>query len=197
MRSNVRMHVRQRKLSKLDTAQPMSLLASTTVLSTDQKGNVAEAAIVLAAIKLGIDVYRPVGEGGRYDLIFELDTRLVRVQCKWAPRHGNVVVIRCYSSRRTANGLVRRAYRDDEIDAFAAYCPDIDRCYFVPFDWQRSEVHLRLGPTRNNQNERINWAKDYEFAATLGPLGAVAQLGERRHGMAEATGSSPVGSTLF
>jgi hypothetical protein len=33
------------------------------VLTTDQKGNIAEVAIALAAIKLGIDVYWPVGEG--------------------------------------------------------------------------------------------------------------------------------------
>jgi hypothetical protein len=36
-------------------------------MTTDQKGAVAEAAIALAAMKLGIDVYRPLGEGGRYD----------------------------------------------------------------------------------------------------------------------------------
>jgi PD-(D/E)XK endonuclease len=58
------------------------------VLTTDQKGNIAETAIVAAAVKLGIDVYRPVGEGGRYDMIFELDTDLVRVQYKWASLHG-------------------------------------------------------------------------------------------------------------
>ena len=55
-------------------------------LSTDQKGNIAEAAVALAAIKLGIDVYRPVGEGGRYDLILDAIERLIRVQCKWAAR---------------------------------------------------------------------------------------------------------------
>src|SRR5437870_2228631 len=49
------------------------------VLTTDQKGNIAEAPIVAAAVKLGIDVYKPVGEGGRYDMIFEVGTRLVRV----------------------------------------------------------------------------------------------------------------------
>ena len=38
-----------------------------------------------AAIELGIDVYRPLGEGRRYDLIFDFGDRLVRVQCKWAP----------------------------------------------------------------------------------------------------------------
>jgi hypothetical protein len=167
------------------------------VLTTDQKGNIAEAAVVAAAIKLGIDVYKPVGEGGRYDMIFELDDRLVRVQCKWAPRQGDVIVVRCYSTRRTRDGLLRRPYKAGEIDAFAAYCPDIDRCYFLPFHSQRSEVLLRLGPTRNNQAQGINWAKDYEFTATLGPLGAIAQLGERVAGSHEVAGSSPAGSTLF
>ena len=41
---------------------------------------------------------------------------------------------------------------------------------------------------------RVNWAEEYEFAATLGVPGAVAQLGERERGTLEVTGSSPVGS---
>ena len=41
----------------------------------------------------------------------------------------------------------------------------------------------------------VNWAESFEFGATLTQFGAVAQLGERRHGMAEARGSSPLGST--
>src|SRR5215475_14678814 len=49
-------------------------------MTTDQKGAIAELAIQLAATKLGIDVYRPVAEGGRYDMIFDLEDRLVRVQ---------------------------------------------------------------------------------------------------------------------
>jgi PD-(D/E)XK endonuclease len=86
------------------------------MLTTDQKGNIAEAVIVAAAIKLGIDVYRPVGEGGRHDMIFEVDGRLFRVRCKWAPRHGDVVVLRCYSTRRNRDGLLRRKYVAGEID---------------------------------------------------------------------------------
>jgi hypothetical protein len=34
-------------------------------LTTDQKGTVAETAIVFAAVKLGIEVYLASGEGGR------------------------------------------------------------------------------------------------------------------------------------
>jgi hypothetical protein len=39
------------------------------VLSTDQKGSIAEIMIAAAAIKLGIDVYKPVNDGTRCDLI--------------------------------------------------------------------------------------------------------------------------------
>jgi len=142
------------------------------VLTSDQKGAVAETVIVHAAVKLGINVYRPVMEGGRYDMIFEVGTQLIRVQCKWAPRHDDVVVLRCYSARRNRDGLLRRVYAAGEIDAFAAYCEAVDRCYFLPFELflGRKQVHLRLGPCKNNQSLGVNWASDFEFAATLSPL---------------------------
>jgi hypothetical protein len=105
-------------------------------------------------------------------MIFDLGARLIRVRCKWAPQHGDVVVLRCYSARRNRDGLLRRIYADGEIDAFAAYCQAIDRCYFLPFDLflGRTQVHLRLGPCKNNQNAGVNWASSFEFAATLSRL---------------------------
>jgi len=128
------------------------------VLTTDQKGNIAELVIAARAIQFGIEVYRPLGEGGRYDLIFELGRNLLRVQCKWATRYEDVVVLRCYSARRNRHGLLRRCYRAGEIDAFAAYCAELDTCYFVPFEvfGERTEVRLRLAPCKNNQHKKIN-----------------------------------------
>ena len=110
-------------------------------------------------------------------MILEVDSRLLRVQCKSAPRQGDVVVLRCVSARRNRHGLLRRVYVDGEIDAFAAYCPELDRCYFLPFELfaGRTQVNLRLRSCRNNQSVGVNWAKDYEFAATLGRHGAIAQ----------------------
>ena len=77
-------------------------------------------------------------------------------------------------------------------------CADTGRCYLLPPRmWVgRREVRLRVEPCKNNQQLRINWASDFEFAATLGPQGAVAQLGERQRGTLEATGSNPVGSII-
>ena len=48
--------------------------------STDQKGAIAESAIAHAAIRLGLGVSKPLTDGDRYDLIFDLDPGLVRVQ---------------------------------------------------------------------------------------------------------------------
>ncbi len=143
-------------------------------------------AIAWGAIKLGIDVYKPLSDGTRCDLIFDLAGRLVRVQCKWAARYGDVLIVRCYRNRRTKDGLLRRLYTAEEVDAFAAYSLDTDRCYFLPFDrfTGQPSIQLRLTPTRNNQQIGINWAEAYEFDATLAQFGAVAQLGERRAGSA-------------
>ena len=128
-------------------------------------------AVAQEAIKLGIGVYMPIGDE-RCDLIFDLRPRLVRVQCKWASRRGDVIVLPLYSARRTANGLRRTYYSAEEVDAFAAWCPDTERCYYVELAQitTRAVLYLRLEPARNNQAKGVRWAKDYEFGATLGNL---------------------------
>ena len=45
---------------------------------------------------------------------------------------GEVLIARTYRARRNRDGLVRRLYTADEIDAFAIYCMEIDRCFFIP-----------------------------------------------------------------
>ena len=138
-------------------------------LTTNQKGAIAETAAIAAATRLGVEVYRPVAEGGRFDFIFLWRERLLRVQCKWAARRGDTMVVPMYSARRTATGITRRFYDPSEVDAFAAYCADLDRCYLLPIEEfaGRTAAHLRLAPCRNNQQRKVNWAADYEFQAKL------------------------------
>jgi hypothetical protein len=154
-------------------------------MTTDQKGAIAELAVQLAATRLGIDVYRPVAEGGRYDIIFDLVDRLLRVQCKWATRREEVLVVSCQSARRCADGFIRRPYTTAEVDAIAAYSLELNRCFLIPIERVdgKPSIVLRLSPCRNNQKRRINWADDFDLAATLRRQhGAVAQLGERLAG---------------
>jgi len=142
------------------------------VLTTDQKGAIAELAIAQAAAELGVGVFKALTDGERYDLIFETGAALIRVQCKWAPLSDQTVVVRCYSNRRAREGLRRRSYTASEADAIAAYCPGLDRCFLIPatrFDGHL-QLLLRLAPSRNNQRLGVNWADDYDFAARLTAL---------------------------
>jgi prevent-host-death family protein len=163
------------------------------VLTTNQKGAIAEMKIATAAIELGVTVLRPMQEHGRYDLAFEIGTRMLRVQCKWASlsENGATMCVNLQSQRRGPTGYVRRPYLADEIDAVAAYGAEFDRCYLLPHELvvERREVHLRVAPSRNSQRACINLASDFEFP------GAIAQLGEHLRGTQGVAGSSPASST--
>src|SRR4051794_22915992 len=52
-----------------------------SVLTTNQKGTIAEMAVVLECAKAGIGVSRPIDDE-RYDLVLDLRPQLPRIQCK-------------------------------------------------------------------------------------------------------------------
>jgi hypothetical protein len=90
-----------------------------------------------------------------------------------------------------AGGYVRSTYSEDEIDLLGVYCGELDRCFLLPVSLVAGKQvqYLRLTPPRNSQRACITLAENFAFE------GAIAQLGERRHGMAEVVGSSPTSST--
>jgi prevent-host-death family protein len=155
-----------------------------------RKGALAETAITAHAVELGFTVLRPVTEGERYDLVFGVRRTLLRVQCKWACRRGDAVVVNARTSRRSADGHVRGTYSSEEVDLIAAYCHELRRCFAVPVTefGPSGQLWLRLAPARNGQLAGLHFAEQYD-------LGAIAQLEERLHGMQEVAGSSPASST--
>jgi prevent-host-death family protein len=157
----------------------------------NHKGAVAEAKIAAAAIELGVAVLKPLSEHGRYDLVFDLGHRLLRVQCKWAKRKGDVVAIQVGGNYLSPRGYVRSTYAPDEVDAIAAYCGDLGECYLLPIELVTGQytLHMRLAAPKNGQRAALHWATDHQLS------GAIAQLGERRDGIAKGVGSSPTGST--
>jgi prevent-host-death family protein len=143
-------------------------------MDSNAKGVLAEEAIVLAAMKLRVPVWRPVSGHSRADLLLEIGGDLHRVQVKWGRlnRARDVVVAPLRTSRCTPRGHVRGTYSEDEIDLFAVYCGELDRSFLLPSSHfaGRQYVHLRLKPSRNGQRACINLASDFTFD------GAVAQL---------------------
>jgi hypothetical protein len=155
----------------------------------NHKGNVAELAFATEAARLHLEVYSPLTEHGRADLVLGIDGSLLRIQCKWANRKGDVVCVNLATSRRSGNGHIRTTYTPDQIDAIGAYCEELQECFLIPIEVAagKSAMHLRLAPARNGQRAALNWAEQFR-------LGAVAQLAERRRGTAEVRGSNPLSS---
>jgi hypothetical protein len=161
--------------------------------SPNQKAAIAEAEVAAAATRLGVPVLKPLFEDRRYDLVFETDRGLVKVQCKWARRRRNVIAVNARTFRlRSGGSWERTTYSPDEVDAVAAYCPDVHGCFLVPIgEFPPSGCFaLRLEPAKNNQLKGLHSAAEYELS-----LGAIAQLGERVTGSHEVAGSSPASST--
>lgn len=162
-------------------------------VNSNHKGNVAELAIAKEAANLGLSVLKPLTEHERYDLVIDVNGCLLRIQCKWGTREGDVVSARVSSSYHSpTRGYVKTMYSPADVDLVAIYCEELDCCYLLPVTMvaRQSRIQLRLKPARNNQRAALNWAADYELR------GAIAQLEERLTGSQEVVGSSPTSSTL-
>ncbi len=130
-------------------------------LTPSEKGGIAEMMIAAKAALLGIQVLRPMTEGHRYDLAFDVGDRILRVQCKWGNLRDGVVVARIGGSRLTPlAGYVRSTYDADEIDIIAVYCAAVDDVFALPISVVagKSYLHLRISPAKNNQSDLVNWA---------------------------------------
>ncbi len=161
------------------------------MLTTNQKGAIAEAAVMQEAIDLGLGVWLPFAEEP-YDLILDLRPGLLRVQCKQAVLRGDVINIgTCVAAAIGTDCSSASTSRTRSTSSRpTAPIPTAATC-------SRTSCRStgRLEPAKNNQVRGIRWARDYEFRATLTRIaGPIAQLGERVAGSHEVAGSSPAGS---
>jgi PD-(D/E)XK endonuclease len=116
-------------------------------MDTKLKGDIAEQAVVLHALKRGWGVLRPVGDRLPYDLVFDIGSRLVKIQVKaaWLDLpSGNYVV----DNRRTKTNrrqMLRAPYQTSDFDFAIAYIAELEVFYIFPsetFISYGSEIHL-------------------------------------------------------
>lgn len=130
---------------------------------TKLKGNITELEILNYVTKLGYQVSIPFGDRARYDQIWDICGKLLKIQIKTAKINetGDCISISCKSSNRKEGKWVNKRYTKDEIDFLASFYDG--RCYLIPVDQLpgRSK-NLRFNKPLNNQQTSINWAEDYE-----------------------------------
>jgi len=105
-------------------------------MNTKSKGDIAEQAAILCALKKGWAVLRPVGDRLPYDLVFDVRGTLARIQVKsaWLEVTSRNYVV---DSRRTKTNrriMLRDVYKKSDFDFALVYVEDKDMFYVFPVE---------------------------------------------------------------
>jgi len=130
-------------------------------VNTKRVGNGSEAWCLAKFVSLGWIVLLPFGDNERYDLVIERGNGFETIQVKTGRLSNGCIQFNAYSSvGRVGNGTFRSYV--GEVDLFAVYH---DGCvYLVPVqEVTTNKPLLRLEATKNNQRQRVRWAKEYQI----------------------------------
>jgi len=116
-------------------------------MDTKLKGDIAEQSVLLFALKMGWGVSKPIGDRLPYDLILDVDGKLVRIQVKsaWLDTVKQNYVVDNRRTKTNRRQMVRSLYSVEDFDFALVYIDDIDVFYVFPslvFVSYGSEIHL-------------------------------------------------------
>ena len=114
---------------------------------TKLKGDIAEQSVVVQALKRGWGVLQPVGDRLPYDLVFDVGTRLVKIQVKsaWFDRSAENYVVDNRRTKTNRRNMIRAPYQSSDFDFAIAHIDTLDIFYIFPSDIfisYGSEIHL-------------------------------------------------------
>ena len=115
--------------------------------STKLKGDIAEQAITLKALQKGWEVLKPIGDRLPYDLAFDIDGSLLKIQVKsaWFDQRKENYVVDNRRTQTNRRSMKRSNYNDKDFDFAIAYISKLDISYIFPVDvfvGYGSEIHL-------------------------------------------------------
>jgi hypothetical protein len=129
-------------------------------MDTNLQGKITEIEVLRNVINSGYSVSIPFGDKDRYDQIWDIDGKLLRIQVKTCHQRTNksgeltnAIEFNCYS---TSNGK-RHIYNKKDIDFFATYWNG--KVYLVPVEECSIEKTLWFELKKGVKS----LAKDYEF----------------------------------
>lgn len=116
-------------------------------MDTKLKGDIAEQAVVLAALKRGWGVLQVIGDRLPYDLVIDVDGVLLKIQVKsaWFDQTKENYVVDNRRTKTNRRSMVRSNYEPTDFDFAILYIQDLDVFYIMPsevFISYGSEIHL-------------------------------------------------------
>ncbi|MCU0424425.1 MAG: group I intron-associated PD-(D/E)XK endonuclease [Candidatus Kapabacteria bacterium] len=116
-------------------------------MDTKQKGDIAEQAAILEALKRGWNVLKPVGDRLSYDLVYEQSGSFIKIQVKsaWFDTSRKNWVIDTRRTKTNRRRMIRDSYSPDDFDFALVYIDELNIFYIFPvsvFIRYASEIHL-------------------------------------------------------
>lgn len=138
------------------------------MLDSKQIGNITELEVLTHMTKLGYQVSIPFGDRERYDQVWDINGKLLKIQVKTSsPVDNEISAIKfsCRSNTRTNGKTTHSRYTKEEIDCFATFWGG--KCYLVPIEECSTYKQLRFTIPKNGQTKGINFAEYYEVEEVL------------------------------
>lgn len=116
-------------------------------MDTKLKGDIAEQSVILFALKKGWGVSKPVGDRLPYDLILDLNGKLVKIQVKsaWFDVAKQNYVVDNRRTKTNRRQMIRSPYSLNDFDFAVVHIPEVEIFYVFPcevFIQYGSEIHL-------------------------------------------------------
>lgn len=109
-------------------------------------------------------VSQPLGQDSKYDLIVDVEGKLLRLQVKTSrPASENSIMFNCRTTTSNVKNCKSRRYSEKEVDYFATYWDGI--AYLVPI----LECSTQKSLHKNTPTKRKDWSymEDYEASEVL------------------------------
>ena len=103
-------------------------------MNTKLKGDIAEQAAIVRALKLGWGVAKPIGDRMPYDLIFDVEGKLVRIQvkCAWLDAKSQNYIVDIRRTKTNRRIMIRDLYQAKDFDFALVFMPELDIYYIFP-----------------------------------------------------------------
>ena len=134
-------------------------------MDTKRIGNITELEVQTYMTKLGVQVSVPYGDRARYDQIWDVNGKLLRVQIKHANVKNGFFEVKCSSIVQRSGKRVKLRYTADEIDGLATFFDG--KVYYIPVNNASNTIKTLRFKTPSNITPTINWADDYEVEKQL------------------------------
>ena len=136
-------------------------------MNTKLKGDIAEQAVILFALKKEWGVLTPIGDRLAYDLALDINNKLIRLQVKsaWFDRKSENYVVDVRRTKTNRRVMRRDYYSNNDFDFAVVYVTE-DLFYVFPaevFNSYGSEIHLVEADKRQRKPKSAAYRNAWEL----------------------------------